>query len=292
MKSLTSIAFVLFLLFSSGLYAQQEYTVEGKTYTLKTEVEGALTLLWNTIDGEYRYFSKKGEDIEELTNTKVNKKYQEEFKEVLQRQTADKSVSTKKVNLTLPSLSSFFVEYNTLKDPSFADNKPSTKLNLRLGGFAGVDNSIYTYNPENAMHPIVGAELEVVDNYKLRRHSMVLRFEQTFESSDHKYSASQFSLNYRFKFIKSSKLDVFINAKFASLTFSSMEMFQKNSEGNLETIKTTGSDYNVPLTLGIGADYKVGNGYITFNYNDIVGLNMDSNKEFPINFSLGYKFNL
>ena len=108
MKSLTSIAFVLFLLFSSGLYAQQEYTVDGKTYTLKTEVDGALTLLWNTIDGEYRYFSKKGEDIEELTNTKVNKKYQEEFKEVLQRQTADKSVSTKKVNLTLPSLTTFF----------------------------------------------------------------------------------------------------------------------------------------------------------------------------------------
>ena len=61
----------------------------------------------------------------------------------------------------------------------------------------------------------------------------------------------------------------------------------------LEGIKNiTGTDYNVPLTFGLGADYKVGNGYITFNYNDIVGLNVDSNKEFPANLTLGYKINL
>lgn len=295
MKSLLPIAFICFLFFGTALHAQQEYTVDGKTYTLKTEVEGTLTLLWNTIDGEYRYFSKKGESIEELSNTKENGKFQEEFKAVLQRQTADVNISIKKVKITLPSLHDFFVEYNKLKDPSFTDNRPSVQLNLRLGAFAGVDNSIFTNNTENALHPVAGVELELVDNVKLKRHSMVLRFKQTFESSDHKYSASQFSLNYRFKFVKTSKLDVFVNAKFASFTFSSTEVTVIGDEEPLpieRTEKISGSDYNVPLTLGIGADYKVGNGYITFNYNDIIGLNVDSNKEFPVNLTLGYKFNL
>ena len=56
--------------------------------------------------------------------------------------------------------------------------------------------------------------------------------------------------------------------------------------------KESGSDFSAPITFGLGADYKVGNGYITFNYNDIVGLSVDSNGEFPIDFTFGYKFNL
>lgn len=64
-------------------------------------------------------------------------------------------------------------------------------------------------------------------------------------------------------------------------------------DGDIPTLKDdSGSDFNAPLTLGIGADYKVGRGYITVGYRDIVGLNLDSNKEFPINFSLGYKLQL
>jgi len=36
----------------------------------------------------------------------------------------------------------------------------------------------------------------------------------------------------------------------------------------------------------------LGNGYLFFTYNDIVGLGIDSNGEFPVDFTLGYKFNL
>lgn len=292
MKSLLSITFICFLLFNTAVQAQQQYTINGETYTLKTEIEGPLTLLWNIIDGEYRYFSKKDDRIEELTNTKQDGKFREEYKEILQKQTADANIPTKKVKLTLPSLHNFFAEYNKERDPSFTDNRQSVDLKFRLGAFAGVDNSVFTYNPTNAMHAVAGVDLELIDAVKLKRHAMVLRFKQTFESSDHKYSASQFSLNYRFKFIKTPKLDVFVNAKFASLTFWTDENIIIANSHETVTEKISGTDYNVPLTLGIGADYKVGNGYITFNYNDIVGLNIDSNKEFPMNFTFGYKFNL
>ena len=294
MKSLLSITFICFLLFSTAVQAQLEYTVNGEIYTLKTEIEGPLTLLWNTIDGEYRYFLKKDDLIEELTNTKQEGKFKEEFRNVLQRHTADANIPTKKVNLTLPSLHNFFSEYNKERDPSFTENRQSSDLKLRLGVFAGVDNTIFNYNPANSLHPLVGVDLELIDAVKLKRHAMVLRFEQTFENSDHKYSASQFSLNYRFKFVKTSKLDVFVNAKFAALTFSSRttSFYETPNSFELITYKESGTAYSVPFTFGIGADYKVGNGFITFNYNDIVGLNVASNKEFPVNFTLGYKFNL
>ena len=295
MKSFLSI-FVLFLFLSSGnLQAQQQYIVDGQTYTLNTEVEGSLTLLWNTINGEYRYFSKQGKDIIELKNTKQNGDYQEEYKETLKQQTSDAPVSTEKLKLTLPSLHSFFAEYNQEKDPSFGEEEKSIELQFRLGAFVGMSNSIYTENPTNALQPVAGIDLEMVDAVKLKRHALVLRFKQTFESSEYKYSASQISLNYRFKFVKTTKFDAYINAKFAALTFSKKEIITHVAESDppiLYTETISGSDFSAPITFGIGVDYKVGNGYITFNYNDIVGLSVDSNNEFPIDFTLGYKFNL
>ena len=294
MKSFFPI-FVLFFLLSAGtLQAQQQYTVDGQTYTLNTEVEGTLTLLWNTVDGEYRYFSKKGNDIVELKNTKQGGNYKEEYKETLQQQTSDATVSTEKVKLTLPSLHNFFVEYNKKKDPNFNETEKSIDLQFRLGAFVGVSNSVYTENPTNELQPIVGVDLELIDNVKLRRHSIVFRFKQTFESSEYKYSASQLSLNYRFKFIKTPKFDAFVNCKFAALTFSQREIEYviETNPPVLVTDNKSGSDFSAPVTFGIGADYKVGNGYITFNYNDIVGLSVDNNGEFPVDFTLGYKFNL
>jgi hypothetical protein len=292
MKSLIPLFALFFILSAGTLQAQQQYTVEGQTYNLNTEVEGALTLLWNTIDGEYRYFSKKGNKIVELKNTKQDGDYQEEYKNTLQQQTSDAAVSTEKVKLTLPSLHAFFVTYNKKKDPNFSETEKSIDLQFRLGAFAGVGNSVYTENPTNELQPIAGIDLELIDNVKLRRHSIVFRFKQTFESSEYKYSASQLSLNYRFKFVKTPKFDAFINTKFAALTFSSREYTVIPFGGSAMVNKESGSDFSAPITFGLGADYKVGNGYITFNYNDIVGLSVDNNGEFPIDFTFGYKFNL
>ncbi|WGF93174.1 hypothetical protein [Aequorivita marisscotiae] len=280
----------LFLLFAGTLQAQQQYTVDGQTYTLNTEVDGELTLLWNTIDGKYRYFSKKGDQIEELKNTKQNGTYLEEYKVVLKQQTKDAAVSTEKVNLTLPSLHTFFAKYNKLKNPNFYEDSATIALQFRLGAFAGISNSIYTSNPTNAFQPVAGIDFELIDAVKLKRHAMVLQFKQTFESDEHKYSASQLSLNYRFKFVKTTKFDAFINAKFAAFTHSSREYTVIPFGGPAQVYTESGGDFNTPLTFGIGADVKVGKGFITFNYSDIVGLNVDSNSEFPIDLTLGYKF--
>ena len=291
MKTLLSFALVTLFLIVTKTNAQEQYTVDGKQYTLFTEIEGPLTLLWNTIDGEYRYFSKKGNAISELKNTKVDGKYQEEFKEVLVVQTSDAAVDFGKLNLTRPSLSRFFVAYNKAKDPNFSHETNSVQLKIRLGAFAGVTNNIFSNNPTNAISPTAGIDLELVDEVKLKRHSVVLRFKQIFENSDTKSSSSQFSLNYRLKLIKTPKFDAFINTKFVAYTYSNREFTVVNG-GVTTVVKESGGNLNAPAAFGLGADYAVGNGYITFSYNDIVAIGVTSSGEFPTDFTLGYKFNL
>lgn len=296
MKHLLSYSLLVFLIFTTHLFAQKTYTVEGNLIELKTEIEGPLTLLWNTTDGNYRYFVKKEETVTELKNTKIDGDYQEEYKAELQKQTSDSSLKVDKLKFTKASLSSFVNDYNKSKDPNYVDNEKSLKLKTRLGAFIGVSNSVYSANPNNEMLPTMGADFEIVDNNLFKRHSLVVRFKQTFENSDYKYSASQFSLNYRFKFVKKEKLDVFINTKLASYNYINEPLFDENGmpklDENGDLIIDTESSFTALLNFGVGADYALGNGYLTFMYNDFVSIFQESNSEFPLDFSLGYKFNL
>lgn len=288
MKPFLSVFICCFLYFTPSLHAQSDYEVDGKTYSLKTEVKGELELLWNTIDGEYRYFLKKGDYIVELTDTKKDNRYQEEYKKVLEEQTVDAPVSTRKTKLNLSGLRHFFVKYNTLRDPNFVDEKESTQLQLLLGGYLGATNSVHTENAHNEVQPVIGVELELVDPIKLKRHVAVIDLRHTFKGNDNPYSATQASMNYRFKFIKTEKFETYIGVKFAAFTYFNTEFV--NSEGKI--ISDSGSSFSSPITFGIGAGYKLGKGYITFGYHDIVGLNVETNDEFPIDFSMGYKFRL
>jgi hypothetical protein len=281
------VSFVLLAQIQS--FAQETYTVNGESYTLKTEVNGTLTLLWNSIEGEYRYFAKKGNTITELKNTKTNGSYQEEFKESLQLLTSDNPVPTTKVNLTLPSLKKYVNTYNKQVDPNFSIEEPSIQVGVRLGVFAGISNAIFTQNPSNTLLPVAGIDLELIDEIKLKRHSVVLRLKQTFENDEFQYNATQASLNYRLKFVKTETLDIFLNTKFVSYTYSSRDDFILD-DGTLGS--DSGGDFTAHGIFGLGADYKLGNGYLFFNYNDIVGLGLDSNDEFPVDFTLGYKVNL
>ncbi|MCF6308456.1 MAG: hypothetical protein L3J09_10930 [Flavobacteriaceae bacterium] len=296
MKNLLSYTLIAFLLFAGQGFAQESYSVNGKQLTLKTESEGSITLLWNIIDGEYRYFIKKGNNITELTNTKTEGHYQDEYLQILQSNTSDENLSEDKVKLTKESLADYFDKYNKRKDPDYVVPENNVKLKTRLGAFAGITNAVYSPNPTNQILPTMGLEFEIVDLYKLKRHSLVVQFKQTFESSDYKYSASQFSLSYRFKFVKKEKLDVFINTKIAGYTFQSIPKFDENDnpipDENGDPIIDSDDSFSALMSFGLGADYKLGDGYLTFLYSDIVSVVEGSNGEFPMDFTIGYKFNL
>ena len=52
-------------------FSQETYTVNGESLELKTEIDNELDLLWNVIDGQFRYFVRtKDGTLTELKNTK------------------------------------------------------------------------------------------------------------------------------------------------------------------------------------------------------------------------------
>lgn len=289
MKTLQGLLLTVLLLSGSFLSAQQQYVIDGNTYTPNTEVTGTITLLWNTIDGQYRFFSQQGDIISELVNTKANGDYQEEYKAVLKNQTGS---DTSDLKLTIGSLRNFFDSYNASQDSSYTET-PSVQINIRLGLFAGLTNSVYTANPNNALQPKVGLELELIDEVMLKRHAIVFRLGQTFANDEQKNSNTQISFNYRFKCIKKEKIDVFVNAKIAAYNFSNDEIFIPATDTAPARIEETSSNgLEAPIAIGLGADYKVGPGHITLSYNDIFALTEDSNGEFPLDVTVGYKIGL
>ncbi|NND62697.1 MAG: hypothetical protein HKN48_05840 [Flavobacteriaceae bacterium] len=280
-------------LFAINSFAQGQYTVDGQTYTLKLETEGELTLLWNIIDGEYRYFTKKGDKIVELKNSQLNGKYQEEYKDVLRLLTADNPVPVEKVKLTKVSLRKFHETYNLQVDPNYAGTAEVVKLKTRLGVFAGMTNYVYFVNPQNTLLPQAGVDFELIDDVKLKRHSVVFQFRQIFSSTDHDISSSQLSVNYRFKFVKSDAVDIFVNTKISDYAYLKSNIPDPDNDGNTDdSFSGSGGEFQAPFAFGIGADIAMKNGYITLGLYDILALNLEDNGDFSTDFVIGYKFNL
>ena len=292
MQRLKTLLFAVLLVFFSHSFAQKSYTVNGETLSLKTEVSGTIDLLWNTFNKQYRYFVQKDGQIYELTNTRVDRKFQDEYKATLAELTSGSGLSTDRVRLTLAGLRSFINDYNASVDPNYESNSETIALEMRLGGFAGVTNNRYTSNPQNSIAPLVGIEFEILDSKLLARHAIVFQFRQSFPTDDWDYTASQLSLNYRFKFINKETVSVFANARLATYTYSKTVIASTDPAQNSADLEISGGNTQAPILLGLGADIKLGNGFLVLGYNDIVGLTIDDNGEFPVDFTVGYKFNL
>jgi len=296
MKHHSLLLLILFLCIS-GAHAQETYQIEGEELVLITAVEGPLTLLWRKDNKEYRYFSKRGDEIIELKNTKTRGTNTEDYKEVLRRQTFN-TEPVDHVNFNLRSLTNFFVNYNDKIEP-----REKTPIEFRLGFYGGVDNVVYsdpeltvdgvTYLPYNELHPKLGAEFEMIDSKRLR-HSAAFQMEYLMNTTNHGYTSFEISINYRFRFIKTPKFSSYVNVKLANFKTSTAEHLSSVTGGDepvYHFTKTSTTGISSPVLFGLGAEYNTGGfGYITFGYNDIVGLNATSNKEFPLNFTLGYKF--
>jgi hypothetical protein len=268
------------------------YTVNGQSYELQTEVEGPMTLLWNVIGQEYRYFIKKGNEVTALENTKVDGKYQAEYLGTLQALTKDAKTDTNRLRLTLGSLRKFVNDYNTQVDPTYEDNSLLVDLEYRLGAFGGVTNNVFTTNPENLSVPQFGIDFELYDPTALPSHAVVIQFKQTLSSDEFDYQSSQFSLNYRLKFIKSKAIDVYLNTKLVTLTSAKRDspLVIEGEDGSTVTIDQKGTNLQGPFIFGLGADIRLGKGFLTLNYHDAFSFVIDDNGEFPLDVSLGYKF--
>ena len=286
------ICVLCFILSVSFIQAQESYTINGKTIELKTEVEGKLDLLWNIIDNEYRYFVRTEDNtITELKNTKVDRKFQEEYKTTLEELT-NNSMSTKRLNLTLFSLKEFIDAYNVSADSAYVTTVSRSKFQFRLGVFGGITNSPFINNPNNEKTPLFGAELEVLEAERISRHAIFMQLKHVLEQDDIKYSTTELSLGYRFRVINKETFSLYGNMKFATLNFSNATLVT-DTNGTIATQEFSDTSFDVPFIFGVGADINVSkNSFITLAYNELFALFLDNQGNFSTDFAIGYKFNL
>lgn len=277
-----------FFLSISSLDAQETYSVQGESLQLKTEVDGQLDLLWNIIDGHYRYFVRTNDNtITELVNTRdENRHYQEEYKTTLQKLTG---IAPFKVNFTLVDLKAFIDDYNISQDPSYQSSVYNAKLQLLLGVFGGITNSPFIGNPNNTKSPQFGAELELLDGNRIKRHALFMQLRHVFEADEFKYSTTELALGYRFRVINDRSFSLYGQSKFATLNF----LKNTVSGANDESVDISETVVDIPLTFGIGADIRLtDSSYFTINYNELFAVLVENNGNFSTNFTVGYKFNL
>ncbi len=281
-----------FIAFSNLVFSQETYIVNNETLELKTEVDGTLDLLWNTFDNQYRYFvrSKDG-NIVELKNIKGDDNiYQEEYKTTLSGLTQR---DASKVKLTTYSLKSFINDYNASVDSNFVNDETRPGLKFRLGLSGGLTNHPFVTNSNNENALSFGAELEILSDEDLPRQAGFLSLRHSPDKDEFKHSSTQLALGYRYRIINKSGFNIYAQTKFATFTTSKATITYLDMDSNVVTEENSGTSFDAPFVFGIGADIKVGdNGYVTLVYDSLFGIFIDNQGNFPVDFAIGYKFNL
>ena len=284
---------LLSLCFASLSIAQQSYTINNETLELNTEVDGTLDLLWNSFDGQFRYFVKDANNkITELKNTKgTDNKYQNEYQATLTDLTG---MNASKTKFTLFSLKQFINKYNVSQDETYVSTEQKVKFKTRLGVFGGLTNNPFTSNPENESAVFFGTELELVQDKSQPKHAGFVNFRYTSKTDNFDYKAAQLALGYRFRFVNTNGFNIYAQTKFATLTKVDASFVIENPEnpGTFVTNEVSNTEFDAPLIFGLGADFKVGNGYITFIYDSLFAAFIENGDHFSTDFALGYKFNL
>ncbi|MCB0461391.1 MAG: hypothetical protein KDC81_01685 [Flavobacteriaceae bacterium] len=280
-----------FITFTS--FSQETYIVNGTSYELKTEVTGTIDLLWNIIDGKYRYFAKKGDAIVELTNTKdSNKKYKEEYKTILEGITPEASSSASKVKLTLESLRDYIEAYNASVDPDYITST-NAKLLTRFSVIGGVTNSPFVNNPDNVSNPVFGAEFEFSEAISLPRHSIYFQGKQVVATDKFDYSATQFIVGYRFRIINKEAFNFYASLDLAQYVFTKTEGVIVNNQDQFEMGHIKENGFEAPFTFGVGADIKLSEtSFLSITYNELFALLLENEGNFSTSFAIGYKFKL
>lgn len=290
MQKIKVLFFGLIFLLALPVAAQEVFIINKDTLALQREVKGPLSLYWTEEDHVYRYFVQKGNRMVELLNTEGNQQY----KEQLAKLTADAEIKTRDVQFVLYSLRHFTNTYNSLVQEDYVFNEATDNIKQRIGLFTGLTNSIYTDNPENTLAPVAGLEYEFYDPNLAPRHSAFLQLRHTFRQSDYDYTATQLSLSYRFKALYLKKMDFHVDVRLASFYYSEESISITNDSGEVVAVQEdSGFTFTAPFSFGVGSDIKVtSNSFITLSYNDIFSLVLDSNGNFPIDFTVGYKYSL
>lgn len=284
---------LFFLIFSASSLAQETFIIDGDTLQLQREVKGPLNLYYSNEALSSRFFVQKGNRLLELEETKGEDGIPK-YKLQLEELTSDSDISVYDVKFALYSLKHFVNQYNAKVQENYDYNASTDNIRKRFGLFTGISNNSYMDNPENIISPVIGVEFELHDPNLAPRHSAFLHLRQSFRREQFRNTSTQLSLNYRFKLIRLENIDFHVDLELVNLMYSRSEKEVTNDSGEItEIIEDDGFAFNAPLSFGVGSDIRItDNGYITVGYNDFFSIVLDNNGNFPLDFTIGYKYNL
>ncbi|HET8854395.1 MAG TPA: hypothetical protein VFM60_00615 [Salinimicrobium sp.] len=292
MQKVRFVLILFFLTFSVSSLAQETFIIDGDTLQLQQEVKGPLNLFYSTEDLDLRFFVQKGDRLVELLEEE-GKDEVPKYKLQLEELTSDTEIMVYDVKFALYSLKHFVNQYNALVQKDYRYNASTDNVMTRFGLFTGISNNSYTDNPSNVIAPVIGLEFEIHDPNLAPRHSAFLHLRQSFKQDQFDYTSTQLSLNYRFKLIRLKDMDFHVDVELVNLMYSRSERTVTNEAGEIEIKEENGFAFNAPLSFGVGSDIKItDNGYITVGYNDFFSIVLDNNGHFPMDFTIGYKYNL
>lgn len=294
MRKTKLLTLFFFLAITAPAAAQEIFIIENDTLELQREVRGPLSLYWSKEGLDYRYFIQKKDRLVELKNLRNEETGEPLFKEQLKEFTNDARIKPNNVKFVLYSLRYFVNQYNALVKEDYEFNEATPDIRQRLGLFVGLSNNIFTQNPENTLAPILGLEYEFFDPNLAPRHSAYIQLRQNFKQDEYRYSATQLSINYRFKAFYFKNFDLHLDVELATFLYSEDQVLIKNDAGEVTAVKDeSGFTFTAPFSFGIGSDIRITpNSFISLSYNDFYSLILDGNEYFPIDFSIGYKYNL
>ncbi|HET8854589.1 MAG TPA: hypothetical protein VFM60_01585 [Salinimicrobium sp.] len=276
------------------IHAQEIFIIRGDTLELQREVKGELSLLWTSSGSNHRFFVQKGKKLVELKNSINEETNRRVYREQLENLTSDAEISTLGLSFLLYDLKHFVNQYNAKVTEDYVYNTSTPNLTKRIGLFIGFSNNKYTYNPQNILAPVIGIEFEIYDPNLARRHSAFIHLRQSFNQDEYQYTSTQLSLNYRFRFLYFRTFNLHLDTELATLLYSREKRILRNSTGAFtDVIEESGFSFTAPLSFGIGSEIRLSeDSFLTLSYNDIVSIVLDGNGNFPLDFTLGYKYNL
>lgn len=294
MRQIQILFLFIFLLAGLKSSAQETFIIEGDTLKLQEEVSGPLSLYWQERNNKYRYFVQKGNQLVELRNERVDGEKKRRYQLQLDELTRNVKISTRDVKFVLYSLRHFVNQYNATVQEDYVYNAATPNVQQRVALMIGLSNNRYAFNPENVLVPVLGVEYELHDPNLAPRHSAFLQLRHSFQGQSYNYSSTQLSLNYRFKFLYFSGFDVHLDTELATFYYSESEINITNDAGEVIRVEDeSGFSFTAPLSFGVGADIKINKrGFITLGYNDFLSIVLDSNGSFPLDFTVGYRYNL
>ncbi|QSS96249.1 hypothetical protein [Psychroflexus sp. ALD_RP9] len=268
-------------------FSQENQTIEGENYNLKTLVDGELSLYANVNGDKNTFFISFKDQFEKITKNNYKVKY----KQLIGHEFESK---INQLNFRLRALITFTKQYNL----NF--KKENNGYLVRLGVFGGVSNT-FLFNKPNGLtndfnderFTVLGAELEFFSLNNYKRHSLFLQLRQTLDQPDVNFSLTQFTINHRFKFINSKKFNMFLETEFISLDFVKFDDVYEENDGSIITNDESSVALETPFSFGIGMAYQIApTVQVAVNYNDFYALAVEDNGETPVDFTLSLKFTL